>query len=181
MMDGAFQSFWHSRTLYTATHANPAIPARRIPTVAVIPSIHSISLSPFVFSIVLLHPALCQDGCLLFRCKVFVRRLPAHGQDLPCLFFSPLDRCQELVDLPAQSLIRAVVQHPLSTVCHQAVQNIDHGDLMGISALSANEIGKVLCGQRNQVFFSFTAAAVVHTGVAHGIGVPDPLDHLFIF
>lgn len=136
---------------------------------------------PFRFSIVLLHPALCQDGRFLFRCKVFVRRLPAHGQDLPCLFFSPLDRCQELVDLPAQSLIRAVVQRPPSAVCHQAVQSIGHSDLPGHPALSADEIGKVLCGQRNQVFFSFTAAAVVHTGIAHGVGVHDLMDHLFIF
>ena len=88
MMDGAFQSFWHSRTLYTATHASPAIPARKIPTAAVIPSIHPISLSPFVFSNPLLHPALCQDGCLLFR------YVPAYNQNLPCFsYVHPLISC----------------------------------------------------------------------------------------
>ncbi len=130
---------------------------------------------PFRFSIVLLHPTLCQDG------RFFVRRLPAHGQDLPFLFFSPLDRCQELVNLPAQSLIRTTVQRPHSAVCHQAIQNIGHGDLPGLPALFSDKIDKVLCGQCSQVFFSFTASAVVHIGVAHGIGVHDLLDHLFIF
>jgi len=88
MMDGIFQSFWHSLTLYTATHASPAIPAKRIPTAAVIPSIHPISLSPFVFSNPLLHPALCQDGCLLF-CYI-----PAYNQNLPCFsYVHPLISC----------------------------------------------------------------------------------------
>lgn len=73
-------------------------------------SIHPIPLSPFIFIIILLHPVLCKDGRLLFRCKVFVCCVPARSQDIFHFLFSHLNRCLKLINFPAQSLIQALIQ-----------------------------------------------------------------------